>query len=59
MATHSISASFDYHVDGMVQDVLGALEPDLSLVHPNMCSSQSAFLLSREGLLGATFSDGP
>lgn len=59
MATRSISASADDHAAGLVHNVLGALEPDLSLVHPNLGSSQSAFLPSCEGLLGATFLDGP
>ena len=59
VATRSISASADDHTDGLVHHVLGALEPNLSLVHHDMYSSQSVFLPSCEDLLGAMFSYGP
>ena len=39
VATCSISASFDVHADDRVHHVLGALEPDLSLVHHDTYSS--------------------
>ena len=59
VATRSISASIDDHVNGLVHHVLGALEPDLSLVPHDMYSSQSVFLPSCEELLGAMFSYDP
>ena len=55
MAIRSISASNDDHADGIVHYVLGALEPDISLVPNDMYSSQSVVLLSSEDLLGAMF----
>lgn len=58
VATRSVSTSADDHVDGLVRHVLGALEPNLSLVPRDMYSSQSAPLLYREDLLGAMFSYG-
>jgi len=59
VATHSVSASANDHADGLVHHVLGALDSDLSLVHHDMYSFQSAFLPSHEDLLGAMFSYGP
>jgi len=59
VATHSISTSADDHTDGIVHYVLGALEPDLSLVLNDMYSSRSVVLPSIEDLLGAMFSYGP
>ena len=58
VATHSISASSDDHIDGIAHYVLGALEPNLSLVPNDMYSSQSMVLPSSEDLLGAMFSYG-
>ena len=59
MATRSISASADDHIDSIVHYVQGALEPDLSLVPNDMYSSWSMVLLSSEDLLGAMFLYGP
>ena len=56
VATRSASTSADDHIDGIVQYVLGALEPDLSFVPVDMCSSQSVVLPSSEDLLGAMLS---
>ena len=58
MATHSVSASADDHTDGIVHYILGALEPNLSLVPNDMYSSQSVVLPSSEDLLGSMFSYG-
>ena len=59
MATLSVSASVDDHTDGIVHYVLGALEPILSSVQNDMCSSQNVVLPSSEDLLGAMFPYGP
>ncbi len=56
VATHSTSASVDDYADGLIHHVLGALEPNLSLVSNDMCSSQSVVLPSCEDLLGVMFS---
>lgn len=51
VATCSVSTSADDHSDGIVHYVLGALEPDLSLVPNDIYSSQSMVLLSNEDFL--------
>ena len=55
VSTHSVSTSVDDHTDVIVQYVLGALEPDLSLVPNGMYPSRSMALPSGEDLLGAMF----
>jgi len=55
VATHSVSASADDHENGLVHHVLGALEPDLSLVPHDIYSSQSMVLPSSEDLVGVMF----
>ena len=59
MATCSVSTFVDDHTDGIVHYVLGALEPDLSLVPNDLYSSQSVVIPFSEDLLGAMFSYGP
>jgi len=59
VTTHSIFASVDNHAYGLIHYVLGALEPDLSLVPNDMYSSQSLVLPSSEDLLGVMFLYGP
>jgi len=58
VATRSVSASTDGHIDGVVYYVLVALEPDMSMVPNDMYSYQSMVLPSSEDLLGAMFSYG-
>ena len=50
--------SADDHTYGIVHYVLGALEPDLSLIPNDIYSSQSVVLSSSEDLLEAMFSYG-
>ena len=58
VATHFVSTAANDHIDGIVDYVLGALEPDFSLVPNDMYSSRSVVLPSSEDLLGAMFSYG-